>query len=113
MGRSEEALVEEYRRMHARAFDRTRRTGRPAYLRRELRYGWRSRLPLYVLWCQDCRMFSVAHPAGYGRIHCRVCRRHEKVMTWQRFRDKPFGTAFAYAAAIIMLLLAAAFATSH
>lgn len=83
-----ERSLEEYRREHASAFERSRRTGRPAYLRRERRRGWSATMPVYVLWCEGCAVHTVTHPAGYGRIHCRRCRRHEKVMTWARFRDK-------------------------
>ncbi len=97
-------------RRHPRAFLRSLRSGRPAYLRRERRPGWRGPLPLYVLWCADCGIYTVTHPAGYGRIHCRGCRRHEKVMTWQRLRDKPVGVWLAYALAVLFFLIAAAFA---
>ncbi|HTM68727.1 MAG TPA: hypothetical protein VL426_05510 [Candidatus Binatia bacterium] len=95
-----ERTLDEYRHAYAAAFDRSRCTGRPAYLRRELRQGWRAKLPVYVLWCEDCGIHTVTHPAGYGRIHCRGCRRHEKVLTWVRFRDKQ--------APLMLYLLAAA-----
>ncbi|HSD12588.1 MAG TPA: hypothetical protein VLC10_03445 [Patescibacteria group bacterium] len=101
----DEALLEAAR--HPRAFERARHAGRPVFLRRAIRPGWRAKLPLYVLWCEDCGRYTVTHPAGYGRIHCAGCRRHEKVMTWQRFRDKPVGAGYAYLLAIIFLLLAA------
>ncbi len=98
--------VDGYRRLHPRSFLRARRSGRPVYLRRERRAGWRSPLPLYALWCEDCGRFTVTHPAGYGRIHCAGCRRHEKVMTWQRLRDKPVAVAAAYALAIVFTVIA-------
>lgn len=110
MTEEEGTRVDAYSRRHPRAFSRSRRTGRPAYLGRERRPGWRAALSLYVLWCEECGVHTVTHPAGYGRIHCRACRRHGKVMTWQRLRDKPVGAAAAYVLAIIFLLLAAAFA---
>ncbi len=104
----DEASIEAAR--HPRVFECARRIGRPVFLRRALRPGWRAKLPLYVLWCEDCARYTVTHPAGYGRIHCAGCRRHEKVMIWQRFRDKPVGAAYAYILAIIFLLLAACLA---
>lgn len=110
MTAEEGTQVASYERRHPGAFLRARRSGRPAYLCRERRPGWRAALPLYVLWCETCGIYSVTHPAGYGRIHCRGCRGHEKVMTWQRLRDKPLGVAAAYALALVFLLLAAAFA---
>ena len=64
------------------------RPGRPVYLRRVRRPGWRAHLPIYVLWCGDCERYSVTHPAGYGRIGCRHCRRYARVLTWARVRDK-------------------------
>jgi hypothetical protein len=63
-------------------------SGRPAFWKRFRKTGWRTALPLYVAWCRGCGAYTVAHPAGYGRIHCRHCRAHWKVMTWARFRDK-------------------------
>lgn len=110
MTSEEGTQVDDYRRRHPRAFLRARRSGRPAYLRRDRRPGWRGTLPLYALWCEGCGIYTVTHPAGYGRIHCRRCRRHEKVMTWQRLRDKPVGVAFAYVLVVIFLILASALA---
>ena len=99
-----ERSLDEYERAYARKFARSRRTGRPAYLRRELRSGWRAKLPVYVLWCEGCGIYTVAHPAGYGRIHCSRCRRKERVMTWARFRDK-HAIALLYAAAALLLFV--------
>lgn len=99
-----ERSLARYEATHPEAFGRTRRTGRPAYLRRERRPGWRAALPLYVLWCDACGVHTVTHPAGYGRIHCRRCRRREDVMTWARFRDKQ-ARPLLYAVAALLLLL--------
>jgi len=75
-----------------------KRTGKPVFAGRCRRQSWRAELPLWVLWCAGCRLFTVTHPAGYGRISCRACRLNtHRVMTWQRLRDKrlkPFLHAF-------------------
>lgn len=70
--------------------DVAKRKGRPLFLCRERRAGWSAKLPIYMLWCDRCADHTVAHPAGYGRIHCknRHCRTMARVMTWRRFRDQ-------------------------
>jgi hypothetical protein len=68
--------------------DKAKRKGKPVFLERQWRQGWSAALPLYLLWCQDCEVFTVTHPAGYGRIGCKNCRASQRVMTWNRFRDK-------------------------
>ncbi len=77
-----------YERAYAARFDAARRTGRPVFLCREQRPGWREALPLYVLCCRECGTLTVSHPAGYGRIDCRRCRVSVRIMTWRRFRDR-------------------------
>jgi hypothetical protein len=62
--------------------------GKPIFLERQWRQGWNGPLAVYLLWCPDCRLHTITHPAGYGRINCRGCRYAARVMTWQRFRDK-------------------------
>jgi len=104
MQREGEYPIVVYERAHPRAFRISRSTGKPKYLRKERRDGWRATLPLYVLWCGDCAIYTVTHPAGYGRIHCSRCRRKERVMTWARFRDKT-SVRVLYALAAILLLL--------
>ena len=98
-----------YERAHPRAFRIARDTGRPKYLRRERRAGWRSKLPLYVLWCDDCGIYTATHPAGYGRIHCSRCRRKERVMTWARFRDRQAVLLLYLLAGLLLLLSLYAF----
>ena len=89
--------------------DKAKRKGRPLFLCREKRPGWSARLPIYLLWCERCADFTVTHPAGYGRIHCRNrgCRTVSRVMTGRRFRDKmlPSIVFWFLAASILYLLL--------
>ena len=80
------------------------RTGKPVFLRKARREGWTGELPLYLLYCPACRLYTVTHPAGYGRIGCLHCRETTKrIMTPQRFRDKvarPVLRVLAWALAI-------------
>ncbi len=40
------------------------------------RPGWNGRLPVYLIWCQECDVLTVTHPAGYaGRLQCKACNR--------------------------------------
>lgn len=93
---------------------RARRSRRPVFVRRERREGWSADLPIYVIWCEECRDFTETHPAGYGRLRCRTCRHTLRVMTWQRFRDKelvpflkiaPFFIALALVLSYLILRL--------
>lgn len=86
-------------------FALARLIGRPVYLRRERRPGWRTALPIYVRWCDECLVHSVTHAAGYGRIHCRSCGDRIRVLTVARIRDKPVGIVLAYGAGALFLLL--------
>lgn len=94
----------ERRRAPAR-FAISRMIGRPVYLRHAKREGWRKRLPMYARWCDECRVHTVTHPAGYGRIHCRSCGDRARVLTIARIRDKPVGIVIAYGAGALFLLL--------
>lgn len=101
---NEDDIERERLRAPAR-FALSRVVGRPIYLRRTLRDGWRRPLATYVRWCDDCDAFSVTHAAGYGRVHCRLCGDRMRVLTWARVRDKPVGIAIAYAAGALLLAL--------
>jgi len=60
----------------------SRRKGKPVRVADEyLRPGWTAPMPLYVLWCDRCRMGTVTHPAGKGRISCHKCRASRPVWT--------------------------------
>lgn len=71
-----------------RKYDQARRISYPVYLRHERRKGWTADLPIYVLWCEDCRKWSENYPAGHaGRIHCNGCRAYvalNVVAKWKR-----------------------------
>jgi len=54
----------------------------------ERKQGWPKFLPIYILWCPRCKKGTETHPAGYGRISCDTCRYTDRIMTWERFRDK-------------------------
>lgn len=95
---------------HDVKFKMARVFGRPIKLRMDRQPGWTADLPIYVMYCDRCDLFSISHPAGYGRIHCDKCDDRKRVMTWPRFRDKifrgyivPFMVAVALFSVIFLL----------
>lgn len=66
---------------------RSMETGKPVRIaKRHRRPGWLKPMPLYVIWCDDCRHGTVTHPAGKGRIACGLCR--NAVRVWTPWRTK-------------------------
>ena len=61
---------------------------KPIKLVKYRRKGWVRALQLYILYCDECKLFSVKHPAGYGRIKCDRCFYMENVWSLNRCRDK-------------------------
>lgn len=104
MATTDDDAVEAERAKAPSRFALARVIGFPVYLRRERRPGWRTRLPIYVRWCDDCGTHSVSHAAGYGRIRCRSCGDRARVLTVARIRDKPVGIVLAYGLAALLLL---------
>ena len=77
----------DFRKVDA-ACRRSMETGKPVRIaKRHRRSGWLKPMPLYVLWCDDCRHGTVTHPAGKGRIACSLCRASARVWTpWKTKR---------------------------
>ncbi len=49
--------------------------GRPLLVGEIQRAGWHGPLKVYLLWCPDCDIITVTHPAGYARrLECQKCR---------------------------------------
>lgn len=52
-----------------------------------LRPGWKTAMPLYVIWCEHCARGTVTHPQGKGRISCSLCGHARPVWTPWKTRN--------------------------
>lgn len=74
-----------------------------------LRPGWKAPMPLYVIWCHGCRYGTVTHPAGKGRVSCRLCSDGRRVWSSWKTRNyvvRPLLYALPFVLVILALILA-------